>query len=705
MKSWSQGFFQKTLDSLNNTLAGQTLLQMTLRLTLIIGISTLAASYHLSTVVKEQTTETLDKYISERGARESATFLAAEDSHQSMVDNFIIRYAKFSLNEKQTRDRFDKIVKKYPDGLLRNSDKYFDGLLDTGVFIGLQRPGKLDAKPITSFDFQKKLLVSLDVVNQFGLPMHASFQDTYFTFPENTIAIYWPEDPKWVMKAMSDLNITDEVYYKVATPLLNPKRKTMWTNIFFDKVGKMWMLTASTPIYNKDTFLGVVHHDIMISDLLNRTLSDHLGGATNFMISQSGDLIAHPKFMKEIQAQDGNLNMAQVPDEQLSQIWNLLKKETKDHGTFETAGLSGVIVGYTKVSGPGWYYVSIYPKMLIWQAAITNAKVVLYSGLFSLLIELLLIYFVLLRKVRAPLNRLIGLTNKVSKGSYDVNIENFERNEIGDLAEAFKMMLAKIRERDAKIENHTTNLEQLVKERTDELEKQRLVSLQASKMSLLGEMAGGMAHEINTPLAVVKLLTERSLEELDCKEPNVEILKKDLTKINSTTDRMAKIIKSLRVFARDGSVDKIEVQSVATLFEDTIQLCNEKLKSNGVSLGYKINPPDLTLNCQAVQISQVLLNLITNAFDAIQNLPEKWISVTAEADEKDVVIIVTDSGTGISSEIAQKIFNPFFTTKDVGKGTGMGLSISVGIVTGHKGTLVVNHDHPHTQFVLRLPRV
>lgn len=693
------------IESLKNTLAGQTLLQMTLRLTLIIGITTFVAAYHLSTVVKERRIETLDKYIGERGARESAIFQAAEESHQALIDNYKMKFAKFNLDQKQAAAQVNKILKSYPDGVLRNADPYFDGLLDAGIFIGHQVSKIQRQKEIQSYAFHKKLLVSLDVVNQFGLPLHINFQDTYFTFPENAIVIYWPEDPRWVMKATFALDLAQEVYYRVGTPALNPERKTKWTNIFYDKVGKIWMLTATTPIYIKEVYLGNVHHDIMISDLLNRTLSDHLGGATNFMISQSGDLIAHPKFMNDIKERDGNLNMSQVQDPNLRSIWDILQKEKNDHGIFETSGLSGVVVGFTKVSGPGWYYVSTYPKMLIWQAAIGNAKVVLYSGLFSLLIELLLIYFVLKRKVRSPLERLIGLTNKVSQGIYDVKIENFEKNEIGNLADAFKMMLSKIRERDEKIENHTLNLEQLVQERTDELEKQRFVSLQASKMSLLGEMAGGMAHEINTPLAVVKLLTERAIEELDAVEPNMEDVKKDLAKVNLTTDRMAKIIKSLRVFARDGSVDKTEEHSVSALLEDTIQLCNEKLKSHGVALDYKVNPADLKLNCQAVQISQVLLNLITNAFDAIQSRSEKWITVMAQVEGDEVVIRVTDSGTGIESQIAQKIFNPFFTTKEIGKGTGMGLSISLGIVTGHKGSLAINHGCPNTQFVLRLPRV
>lgn len=109
------------------------------------------------------------------------------------------------------------------------------------------------------------------------------------------------------------------------------------------------------------------------------------------------------------------------------------------------------------------------------------------------------------------------------------------------------------------------------------------------------------------------------------------------------------------------------------------------------------------LNCRGVQISQVLLNLLNNAFDAIELLPEKWIKLDAMKMEDTIVIHVTDSGHGIPEEEREKIFQPFYTTKPIGKGTGLGLSLSRKIVQDHKGTLTLDTNSAHTRFVIKIP--
>ena len=115
---------------------------------------------------------------------------------------------------------------------------------------------------------------------------------------------------------------------------------------------------------------------------------------------------------------------------------------------------------------------------------------------------------------------------------------------------------------------------------------------------------------------------------------------------------------------------------------------------------------DLPLDCRPVQISQVLLNLLSNALDAVENTENPWIAIEAEAipEKQEIEIRITDSGPGIPNAVAEKMMNPFFTTKPSGKGTGLGLSISTRIMQEHGGTLRLDRSHPYTQFILRLPR-
>jgi C4-dicarboxylate-specific signal transduction histidine kinase len=236
------------------------------------------------------------------------------------------------------------------------------------------------------------------------------------------------------------------------------------------------------------------------------------------------------------------------------------------------------------------------------------------------------------------------------------------------------------------------------------LERQREKFLYAEKMASLGEMAGSIAHEINNPLTIIQGAAQLLQMRLRQEELNREDLNQSTTMILKTAERIARIIRSLRFVARDGSTDPFVNTSIRSIIDDTLGLCEAKLKSEEVTLDASAVPLDLCCFCRAVQISQVLINLINNSVDAIRHLPEKWIRIEAHKEEGWVHIAVTDSGPGISKELADKIMKPFFTTKGVGKGTGLGLSISRSIAHAHGGGLTLDGRSPHTRFVLTLPQ-
>ncbi len=246
-------------------------------------------------------------------------------------------------------------------------------------------------------------------------------------------------------------------------------------------------------------------------------------------------------------------------------------------------------------------------------------------------------------------------------------------------------------------------LEEKVKERTEELELERTKSIHAAKLASLGEMAGGIAHEINNPLAIISASMSllKRLRELD------KLEEKNFTEIYSTIDRtlkrISKIIAGLRVVSRDtGEFSRSHVK-VGTIFDDVLGLCSEKFKNHGVALQIEINK-DQELFCDRVQISQVLINLIGNAYDVAVEQPEKWVKIIQEEDEENDIIRIIDSGRNIPEEIVDKMFNPFFTTKEIGKGTGLGLSISRTIILKHKGTLDVDRSYLNTCFVIKIPK-
>jgi signal transduction histidine kinase len=237
-----------------------------------------------------------------------------------------------------------------------------------------------------------------------------------------------------------------------------------------------------------------------------------------------------------------------------------------------------------------------------------------------------------------------------------------------------------------------------------ELELTRQTSIYSAKMAALGEMSGNIAHEVNNPLAAILLRAQHMERLMATGPPDKEALNKDAREIGAIVLRIQRIVDALRAFARDAEKDPMRVESVAGIVRETVDLCAQKFQGHEIELVVEPIAGELTVRCRAVQISQILLNLLSNAHDAVEDRRTRWVRVSAEADAGQVRIAVEDSGPGVAPELAARIMEPFFTTKQIGKGTGLGLSVSKGIAESHGGELRHEDSAPHTRFVLSLPR-
>lgn len=233
-----------------------------------------------------------------------------------------------------------------------------------------------------------------------------------------------------------------------------------------------------------------------------------------------------------------------------------------------------------------------------------------------------------------------------------------------------------------------------------ELEEQRIQAVHASRLSLLGEMAAGVAHEINNPLAVITgsvFLLREAMRRGD--KADVELA---LSHVETAAARAGKIVHGLRRFSRRSGGDTRTPIVVAELVQDSLDLVGARVRAVGARVETSI-PPDLRVTGDALELSQVLVNLVANAVDAAARTPERAVWITAErAGDDSVRIAVANSGATIGEEVRAKLFRPFFTTKKPDEGTGLGLSISRRIVEGHGGTLVHDPTQKRTTFVVTL---
>lgn len=240
-----------------------------------------------------------------------------------------------------------------------------------------------------------------------------------------------------------------------------------------------------------------------------------------------------------------------------------------------------------------------------------------------------------------------------------------------------------------------------LKEMESELEAQKLKAEYSSRLAAIGEMAGGVAHEINNPLSVISITSEMLAGKLLKENVNDAVWKKHTDKIFETSNRIAKIIKSLQLLTReDVEVSKDEVD-LDEIISEALDVSTEKMKRKGIELLYKKSGPTY-VRCRHVELGQLILNLINNSYDAIPG--EGKIELTLQDSPGEVFLYISDTGLGVPEDLKDKIFQPFFSTKEVGEGTGLGLSIARSILKGHGGDIELLKAKGPTIFRLRFEK-
>ncbi|WP_412177196.1 sensor histidine kinase [Mesorhizobium sp. ZC-5] len=278
------------------------------------------------------------------------------------------------------------------------------------------------------------------------------------------------------------------------------------------------------------------------------------------------------------------------------------------------------------------------------------------------------------------------------------------------LAERMEMQASARAELEHRVEERTADLALVNRQLETEVTERRATEkqlrqtqsdlIQAGKLAALGQMSAALSHEFNQPLTAVKTYADNAAILIE--RNRIEEAKDNVSRISSLADRMASISRHLRNFARKPN-EKLGAVALAGVVKDTLEIVAWRLKAAKATVAVDLGPTPPIVRGGSIRLQQVLVNLISNAADAIEGLADRSIELSARRKGGKIAITVRDHGPGIPAAIAERIFDPFFTTKGVGKGLGLGLSISYNIIKDFGGDLAVsNHPDGGAEFTITL---
>jgi len=228
--------------------------------------------------------------------------------------------------------------------------------------------------------------------------------------------------------------------------------------------------------------------------------------------------------------------------------------------------------------------------------------------------------------------------------------------------------------------------------------------MHTARLSIMGEMAAGIVHEINNPLCIISAQLQVLSLQCQQKHTNVGDFAEKIIQLSSVVQRMIGIVSVLRSFARASDQDPFQIIPINRVVTEALDICRIRSKKARVDLNIDFVSDEVTVECCPIQLSQVVVNLVNNAIDAVCNLKEKWIRCRIADLGDSISVSVIDAGHGISPEVRAHLMEPFFTTKAEGKGTGLGLSLAKKFMQNHGGTLELDTQGAHTTFVMKFPK-
>jgi two-component system NtrC family sensor kinase len=299
------------------------------------------------------------------------------------------------------------------------------------------------------------------------------------------------------------------------------------------------------------------------------------------------------------------------------------------------------------------------------------------------LIAIVFAYFIS-RQISVPLNKLVSASRNIAEGDLDARVDRkfVSDDELGELANAFNVMASALKQRDEKLR---------------ELTRYRIK--RSERLALIGKLAANVAHELNNPLQGIVTYSHLMLEQMPADHPNTGHVQVIVTQANRCRD----IIRGLLDFSRQREPDKT-LCNVNAVLQDCISLLVNQALFHNIEINIDLDDDLPLVIADPSQIERVFLNMMINAAESMAGSGQLTLKTRTDGANQSIEVIISDTGDGIAEEDLKRIFDPFYTTKEVGKGTGLGLAISYGITMEHSGTISVESEvGKGTTFTVRLP--
>jgi len=672
--------------SSKESLTRTTLIKMGVRIALIIIAVTLLSYWHVMSNLELQVIEQLEKYIVERGQRDSSLFKLAEDNHALFKREFLARLK--AVENEDFSAQFEQLFAKHDDGTTRLRPEFFHGAKQSNGAI---------VKGITSFipqsvtitaEFRRQHIVAYDMVSTFGPVWGNRFPDLYTTTPTNTSITYFP-GVAWGLDAPSDFDLSKEEYVYIADVMHNPTRETVWTGTFYDSVAKEWMTSCETPIDVESQHIITVGIDILLNDLLERTINDHLEGAYNVIFRKDGRLIAHSQYIQQIKDASGEFDILKSNNQHLINTFQLVTNRQSNVTVIENTQ-NDEYLAVTTIDGPDWYFVTAYPKSLLTGLAFDTARFILFLGILSLLIEITVLFLVLRKQVAQPLQEFLIATNQVAAGNFNVeatqNLPLTREDEIGELASSFNGMAGQLQTSFTELESKNLELQRLDK--------------------FKDEFLANTSHELRTPLNGIIGIAE-SLSDGVAGKLSKQV-KTNLNMIAISGRRLSALVNDILDFSKLKHQDiqlQLKPVGLREIVDIVLTLSQTLVAQTSLELTNTISTDLPVTLADENRLQQILHNLIGNAIKFTEG---GSIEVSAQVVNQQLQVIVSDTGIGIPADKLERIFESFeqaegSTARQYG-GTGLGLAVTKKLVELHGGKIWVKSTlGVGSQFIFTLP--